>query len=606
MALSSRARVPLFVTCFALFVVAQVYIVTRLGVEPKWDLASSAGEVSTHRFRDHHVDETPVATQVDSTDAADSNILIAEHNPRPTDGVFKDDVSTMHSTAPFHHDDWMELHEADPPNTPTTQPTPRRKTSPSSAVRSVAFVPRPDVGIDGKHKQRMHAIRGAMQHAWTGYETHAFGADEVGPVSGSRKQDVWGDLGVTLVDALDTLYIFGMTDEFQRARDWVATGLDFTHLGKDGDKISVFEITIRELGGLLSAYDLSEDPVFKARAVELADLLLPAFADGVFYTQYNAYTQAKSMNGWTGYRGLLADIGTLQLELRRVSDITGNHTYAEKGDAFYEIVQREGSYENTGLFPVHFDVGAGKFATSNTVITIGALGDSFYEYLLKVWLYSGRRESDQYLRDLYNDAVRGIETNLLRYSEPDDAYYLQELMIPGMRGLPKQDHLLCFVPGMLALGTLSDEDPARVIQHLDLAKKLMKTCYTMYSRQPTGLAPDIVHFPGYTMSDSRYRLRPETVESLMYLYRVTKDPIYQDWGWEIFKAIETHAKSMFGYGTVFNVNHAASVRIDDKMESFFLAETLKYHYLLQSSPSFVPLDEFVFNTEAHPFLIQSR
>ncbi|CAK4106105.1 unnamed protein product [Aphanomyces euteiches] len=546
----SRLRVPLFIVCFALFVLAQIYIVTKLditmAVKDDWPVEAAGGATSKQQLRGGAVESVP------------------RESPVKMD----------------------------------------RQTAPRERKEG-AFQPKPDIGVDETQKSRMQAIRDAMKHAWSGYEAHAFGADEVGPVSGQRKQDVWGDLGVTLVDAIDTLYIMDLADEFNRARDWIASGLDFDHISKDGDNISIFEITIRELGGLLSAFDLSQDDVFKQRAVELADLMLPAFGDGVFYTMYNVQTKMKSMNGWTGFRGLLADIGTLQLELRYLSDISGNSTFAVKGDAFYEILKREGSYQNTGLFPVHYEPQSGHFSTFNTIITIGALGDSFYEYLLKVWLYSGQRKQDTFLRDMYNAAVDGIEKHLLTYSAPDDAYYLQELRVPEMEGYPQQDHLLCFVPGMLALGTLSDTDPARVVKHLDLAKKLMRTCYEFYRRQPTGLAPDIVLFPGYNIKDPRYRLRPETVESLMYLFRVTKDATYREWGWQIFQSLEQHAKAQHGYGAVHNVDSLEKKFVEDKMESFFLAETLKYHYLLQASPSFLPLDKYVFNTEAHPFSIVS-
>ncbi|RHY31943.1 hypothetical protein DYB32_003010 [Aphanomyces invadans] len=390
-----------------------------------------------------------------------------------------------------------------------------------------------------------------MQYAWSNYETHAFGADEIAPVSGERRENVWGGIGVTLVDSLDTLYLMDM----HRARDWVALSMDFSHLGQDGNTLSVFEIVIRQLGGLLSAYDLSQDDVFKHRAVELADLLLPAFSNGVFYTHFNVHTQEKI------------------LPTRWWKDRYGIPRYA------------------------------GHFATDATMITVGARGDSFYEYLLKVWLYSGKRHEDAYLRKLYDDAVDGMEKHLLVYSEMDDVYYLQELRLPDMDANPQQDHLLCFVPGMLALGTVDEQNTTKAARHLDLAKKLMHTCTQFYLRQPSGLAPDLVEFPGWHIPNSMYKLRPETVESLMYMFRITQDPIYREWGWTIFESLEQHAKTKYGYGAVRNVHDLDIMAVEDKMESFFLAETLKYHYLLQSSPSFVPLDEFVFNTEAHPLRI---
>ncbi|ETV78471.1 hypothetical protein H257_07994 [Aphanomyces astaci] len=463
--------------------------------------------------------------------------------------------------------------------------------------RTDKFIPDPHVGLDAGQIARQDAVKRAMQHAWSGYESRAFGADEVAPVSGQRRHNVWGGIGVTLVDSLDTLYIMGMRDEFHRARNWVANHMNFTHLGADGTKISVFEIVIRQLGGLLSAYDLSRDAMFKQRAVELADRLLPAFKHGVFYTHFNVFTNETYL---PLHMGLLADFGTLQLEMRYLSDITDNALYREMGDAFYTAVRREGSFENTGLFPVEYEPETGHFATEDTIITIGARGDSFYEYLLKVWLYSGKRTDDLFLRQLYDDAVAGMETHLLVYSTIDDVYYLKELQLPEMYSKPRQDHLLCFVPGMLALGTVGESNATKVTKHLALAKKLMHTCVSYYTRQPTGLAPDLVGFPGFDVLNSVYILRPETVESLMYMYRITNDPIYREWGWTIFEAIEKHAKTTFGYGAVWNVHNLTDAFIEDKMESFFLAETLKYHYLLQSAPSFVPLDQYVFNTEAHP------
>ncbi|OQR99949.1 mannosyl-oligosaccharide alpha-1,2-mannosidase, partial [Thraustotheca clavata] len=253
------------------------------------------------------------------------------------------------------------------------------------------------------------------------------------------------------------------------------------------------------------------------------------------------------------------------------------------------------------------------FSTTNSFITIGALADSFYEYLLKVFIYSGKNiPSDGFLRQAYDNAVDGIEQHLMTKStlvnndgSLSTHYYLKVLDLPNLQGTEEQDHLLCFVPGMLALGTVGEKDTVKVAKHLDMAKKLMATCYDMYHRQPTGLAPDLVGFPGFEVLRPTYHLRPETVESLMYLYRITKDPMYREWGWEIFQATEKYAKTTYGYGAVHYVDSLYWVQIEDKMESFFMAETLKYHYLLQSPESFVPLDKYVFNTEAHPFNIKA-
>ena len=95
--------------------------------------------------------------------------------------------------------------------------------------------------------------------------------------------------------------------------------------------------------------------------------------------------------------------------------------------------------------------------------------------------------------------------------------------------------------------------------------------------------------------------RPETVESLFVLYRVTRDPVYREWGWEILQAFKRHSKvETGGYATLSNVNSPHPGK-ENKMETFFLAETLKYLFLLfTDDEDILPLDKWVFNTEAHP------
>lgn len=120
---------------------------------------------------------------------------------------------------------------------------------------------------------RRDKIRDAMLFVWNSYRQYAWGQDELKPVSKTGSQN-WGGMGVTLVDSLDTLWLMGLHKEFDEAKKWVQTSLTFDHAGA----VSVFETTIRELGGLLSAYDLSGDKVFLDKAKLLGDRLMPAFA----------------------------------------------------------------------------------------------------------------------------------------------------------------------------------------------------------------------------------------------------------------------------------------------------------------------------------------
>ncbi|KAF1744598.1 hypothetical protein MXB_3636 [Myxobolus squamalis] len=96
------------------------------------------------------------------------------------------------------------------------------------------------------------------------------------------------------------------------------------------------------------------------------------------------------------------------------------------------------------------------------------------------------------------------------------------------------------------------------------------------------------------------------MESIFYLFRITGDSYYRNVGWDLIRSIHKHTHvDSGGYTSVGNVNDPSGSRLGTQ-ESFFMAETLKYAYLLFSDPRFMSLDEWVFNTEAHPFRILSK
>ena len=112
-----------------------------------------------------------------------------------------------------------------------------------------------------QHNERQAAIVEAFRHGWRAYKKHAWGMDALRPLSKSGER--WLGLGVTIVDSLDTMWLMGLQDEFDEGRAWVTSSLI---IAKDKD-VSVFETTIRVLGGLLSAYHLSKEDIFLQKAV---------------------------------------------------------------------------------------------------------------------------------------------------------------------------------------------------------------------------------------------------------------------------------------------------------------------------------------------------
>ena len=155
--------------------------------------------------------------------------------------------------------------------------------------------------------------------------------------------------------------------------------------------------------------------------------------------------------------------------------------------------------------------------------------------------------------------------------------------------------------------------------YLEFATDLMETCIKIYTDIPTGLAPEIVYFRTNTTDvyynaksfgagdivvkndDAHSLLRPEAIESLFYFWRITKNERYRTIAWSIFQSFNNYSRvDTGGYASLDDVRSIPPPQ-RDRLDSFFLAETLKYLYLIFSDDKLLPLDEHIFNTEAHPF-----
>jgi mannosyl-oligosaccharide alpha-1,2-mannosidase len=231
---------------------------------------------------------------------------------------------------------------------------------------------------------RLAAIKGNFTHAWKGYKDHAWLRDEVAPLSG-RSLDPFGGWAATLVDALDTLWIMDMHDEFQKAVDAIEA-IDFSTCALD--EINVFETTIRYLGGFLSAYDLSggKYPVLLRKAEEMGDMLYVAFdtPNRMPITRWKFKEAAAGADQEAPENMLVAEIGSLTLEFTRLSQITGDPRYF---DAVQRIMNHFDAQQDftklPGMWPVVVNARTADF-TGATGFTIGGMADSMYEYLPKV------------------------------------------------------------------------------------------------------------------------------------------------------------------------------------------------------------------------------
>jgi len=453
-----------------------------------------------------------------------------------------------------------------------------------------------DIGFkfNGAQNERQRAVTSAFKHAWQNYRKYAWGKDHLKPLS--KTYETWFDLGLTIIDSLDTMLVMGLSEEFEEARDWVKQNLHFS-TNKD---VNLFETTIRVLGGLLSAYHLSDEKIFLDKATELGDRMMGAFdsISGIPFSDVNLQSRSGHAPKWSPDSST-SEVTTIQLEFRDLSRLTGNSKYEDAISKVSSLVHK--LEKDLGLVPIFINANTGKFRSHST-ITMGARGDSYYEYLLKQWLQTGK--TIDYLKKDYELAMTGVMTKMARRTVPNNLLFIGEILAGGKEFKPKMDELACFLPGTMALGVKNGMPQ----DHLDFAQELAYTCFLTFARQPTFLAPEISYFNtarGSTKdffckpNDSHYLLRPETIESLWYLYYITGNKTYQDWGWQIFQGIEKYTRVGGGYTTISNVRNPIDTRPKDKMETFFLGETLKYLYLLFADKHEVDLDKWLLNTEAH-------
>ncbi|KAL1859622.1 hypothetical protein Daus18300_009487 [Diaporthe australafricana] len=479
---------------------------------------------------------------------------------------------------------------------------------------------------------RRDQVRALFQKNWRSYRRFAWMQDALLPVSGGGR-DQFSGWAATLVDALDTLWIMGLREEFDEAVDAVAR-IDFGQ--STTDRVNMFETNIRYLGGLMAAYDLSGRGVLLAKAVELGDMLFAGFnTPSRLPVDFFGMGQSKSGEGLQIEGGVVAaSPGTLLLEFTRLTQLTGDPKYygaiAPIADLFYEGQNRTNL---PGIWPQWISMSVPDVATG-TAFSLGSGADSLFEYVVKMHAMLGGREPKYAAMSTgWMDAAN--EHMLFRPMLPDGTDVLLagnvNALQPGQATLdPESEHLACFLGGTYALG-------GRILardEYIDIGAKLANGCAYAYRAMPTGMMPERFntvacesrtscpwseqrwdegrrqraeyrsHLPlGFTTAkDPRYILRPEAIESLFVLWRVTGGAQFQEAAWQMFAAVANGTETEYANAAVMDVTRAEyPLEKEDYMESFWLAETLKYFYLALSPPDLISLDDFVLNTEAHPF-----
>ncbi|KAL0081290.1 glycoside hydrolase [Phycomyces blakesleeanus] len=432
-----------------------------------------------------------------------------------------------------------------------------------------------------------------FNHGWHNYLEHAYPADELNPVQcngrGSDKSDptninindVLGDYSLTLVDTLDTLAIMGTQDQFEEA---VRLVLEQVSFDKDS-KVQVFELNIRALGGLLSAHVFASDPSFGHSikgynggllnlAEDLANRLLPAFQSSKTGIPYPRVNLRYGVPRTETVETCTAGAGSLVLEFGVLSRLTGNPYYESVAKRALKAIW--GRRSPLDLLGNVINIQTGQWI--HTASSTGAGIDSFFEYVLKAYVLFGETE---YL-DMFEDAYGAI---LQHIRDPSGYIYRNVHMSSGTLMATWIDSLSAFMPGLQVLhGDLESAIKGHLI------------FYNIWKRYHA--LPERFDYYQKTVDIAFYPLRPEFVESTYHLYRATRDPFYLQVGEMIIEDLNNRTRLACGFA---NIGDVRTGRLEDRMESFVLSETLKYLYLLFdiSHPLNTMDSNFVFTTEGH-------
>ncbi|PHZ07703.1 seven-hairpin glycosidase [Rhizopus microsporus ATCC 52813] len=476
---------------------------------------------------------------------------------------------------------------------------------------------------------RAQRVKESFIYALDGYKKCSWGHDETLPVT-CQFSDSRNGWGATLVDGLDTMLIMGLEDQYEESLDFLRT-VDFT-VSKTPSK--GFETNIRYLGGLLAANDLEPNPLLVEKAVQLADAaLVPLFVETkkgtkvkVPYTNMDLETGEpipdKEIN--------LAEFGTYTMEFTRLSQVTGDPKYEKLA---MDLVRAaiEQPTKIPGLFPNTWSVDPFE-PVQSSLINVAGGGDSFYEYLIKNYLLQEKK--DESLFETWQDSVESMEEYMLSPTAEDPSIQFVS-MISNSSVYYVSQELICFWPGNILLGASQLENHYKKRKYRKFADTFLKSCVETWLKTKTGISPESWRWTPkdksletklntlfdntlksahpdesqkfkhdsqrpFTIDNAIYDLRPETIESIFYYYRLTGNQYFQDLAWKLYLAIEKYTKTKYGYTAIHNVDEAPSP-LENFQESFLFAETLKYLYLIFASEDCISLDEYVFNTEAHPF-----
>lgn len=421
-------------------------------------------------------------------------------------------------------------------------------------------------------KQMAAEVRAEFLHSWNAYKRYAWGADGLRPISKTPYQWYKAPLHMTALDAMDTMILMGLNEEADSVREFIVANVSFDH----DIYVENFEITIRLLGGLISSYQMTGDKRLLNLAEDLGTRMLPAFntPTGIPYVDVNLKT-GEIRNPRTNP----GKVGSLLIEFGALSKLTGRKEFYDiPKRAVVEVYNRRSSI---GLVGTWMDANTGEWLDPDSHLSAGI--DSYYEYLIKCAILF----DDPDFQRMWDSSIVAVKT-YLGDEAASGLWFGHADMNSGKRTKTWFGALDAFFPGTLVLAG-----------DIETAARLQESCLKMWNRY--GIEPEQIDYVKMEVPPEpkweRYFLNPEIMESTYYLFQATGNPRYLEMGKIFLDSLKRYCRLDEGYSELKSV---VTKERSDRMESYFLSETLKYLYLLYAPRETLDFKNVIFNTEAHP------
>ena len=342
------------------------------------------------------------------------------------------------------------------------------------------------------------AIREEYEYVWNEYAKYAFGEDDLLPISHQGTDDLFG-WGATIVDGIDTAVVMGLEDIVKKQLAWIAS-VDFSRADSIVDE---FDAMIRYIGGLLSAYDIINSDLvprgtYDERQVQalleaaktISDHLKPMFnsPSGLPYSNINftteQYSNCNPIEPCNSTGVDTAVTGTIILEWYHLSDLTGDPSYrdlAARAEANLISPKQKLVYPNIVGGGLNIDTGLYTDIAGGWQAGI----DSFYEYLIKTYVYAPLELNTVKYKDFWVGAVDSTMEHLAQHPfEHPELTFISQLDGSGNLEYTMDDYA-CFAGGNFLLGGayLKNQDI------FDFGVAVTDSCHALFNTSEAGLNP---------------------------------------------------------------------------------------------------------------------